>query len=68
MDNNVIKLNHNTSFTDKYEEYRKAYEDYEMEYWCNKFSVSREVLKQAIAKVGVSATAVEQYIKKVLSR
>ncbi|MBL0359423.1 MAG: DUF3606 domain-containing protein [Chitinophagaceae bacterium] len=50
-----------------YEDYQKAYENYELEYWCNKFGVSREVLKQAIAKVGVSAAAVEQYIKSVIS-
>jgi hypothetical protein len=52
----------------KYEEYQKAFENYELEYWSNKFRVSKEVLKQAIAKVGVSAVAVEQYIKNVITK
>jgi|GEM_PF-1960553 len=66
MDNN-IKTSAENSLTNKYEDYQKAYENYELEYWCNKFGVSKEVLKQAIAKVGVSAAAVEQYIKKALT-
>ncbi len=48
----------------KHEDYQKAYENYELEYWCNKFGVSKEVLRQAISRVGFSATAVEQYIKR----
>ena len=66
MDNNIKALQ-NTTSGNKYEDYQRAYENYEFEYWCNKFGVSREVLKQAIAKVGVSASAVEQYIKKFLA-
>lgn len=50
----------------KYEDYQKAFENYELEYWSSKFRVSKDVLKQAISKVGVSATAVEQYIKNAL--
>lgn len=52
----------------KYEDYQKAFENYELEYWSNKFRVSKEVLKQAIAKVGVSASAVEQYIKNAITK
>lgn len=50
----------------KYEDYQKAFENYELEYWSSKFRVSKDVLKQAISKVGVSAAAVEQYIKNAL--
>lgn len=46
-----------------WEEYQKAFEKYELEYWCSKFGVSTEMLTQAIAKVGVSAKAVEKYLK-----
>lgn len=45
------------------EDYQKAYENYELEYWCNKFGVSKEKLKQAIAKVGVSVDDVEGYLR-----
>lgn len=66
MDNSQIK-NQQQGTVKTYEDYQKAYENYELEYWSNRFGVSREVLKQAIAKVGLSATAVEQYIKKVIA-
>ena len=46
-----------------WEEYQKAFEEYELNYWCSKFGVSIETLKQAIANVGVSAKAVEKYLK-----
>jgi predicted molibdopterin-dependent oxidoreductase YjgC len=46
-----------------FEEYQKAFENYEMEYWCKKFGVSKERLKQAIAKVGFIASDVEHYLK-----
>lgn len=36
-------------------------EDYEVEYWTNKFGVSREKLQEAVNAVGNSASAVEQY-------
>jgi len=52
----------------KYEDYQKAFENYELEYWSNKFRVSKDVLKQAIAKVGVSAAAVEHYIKNAITK
>lgn len=45
------------------EDYQKAYENYELEYWCNKFGVSKDKLKQAIAKVGVSVDDVEGYLR-----
>ena len=38
-------------------------EDYEVEYWTNKFGVSREKLQQAVDAVGNSASAVEQRLK-----
>jgi len=38
-------------------------EDYEVRYWAGKFNVSAEKLKQAVEKVGVSAQAVEEYLK-----
>lgn len=38
-------------------------EDYELQYWTEKFGVSSEKLRQAVEKVGVSANAVEQYLK-----
>ena len=34
-----------------------------MQYWSEKFNVSRERLKQAVEKVGVSASAVEEELK-----
>lgn len=46
------------------EDYQEAYENYELEYWCSKFGVSQEKLKQAIAKVGVSVTDVEGYLRR----
>lgn len=33
-------------------------EDYEVEYWTNRFGVSKERLKAAVDKVGVSVDAV----------
>ena len=39
-------------------------EDYEVEYWTNKFGVSRDELQRAIDSVGNGADAVEQYFKK----
>lgn len=38
-------------------------EDYEVEYWTSKFSVSRERLQQAVDAVGNGADAVERYLK-----
>ena len=35
-----------------------VHQDYELRYWTKKFGVSEERLKQAVAKVGVSADAV----------
>ena len=37
-----------------------VHEPYEVEYWSKKFRVTPERLKAAVAKVGVSATAVEK--------
>ena len=36
-----------------------VHEKYEVEYWSKKFKVTPEELKAAVAKVGVSAKAVE---------
>jgi shikimate 5-dehydrogenase len=54
---------HSNSASKTREEYQKAYENYEIEYWCNKFGVSSDKLKQAIAAVGLSVDAVENYLK-----
>ena len=38
-------------------------EDYELQYWSEKFGVSRDELRQAVQKVGVSPEAVERELK-----
>ncbi len=38
-------------------------EDYELQYWSEKFGVSRDQLKHAVTQVGVSAKAVEDFLK-----
>ena len=38
-------------------------EDYEVEYWTDKFGVSRDALQKAIDAVGSSADAVERHLK-----
>lgn len=38
-------------------------EDYEVEYWTDRFGVSRDRLQQAVDAVGTNAEAVEQYLK-----
>lgn len=37
-------------------------EDYEVEYWTQKFGVSRERLQEAVDSVGNGADAVQQYL------
>jgi hypothetical protein len=39
-------------------------ENYEVEYWSNKFGVTPEKLKSAVKAVGSSAKAVEAYLNK----
>jgi len=39
-------------------------EDYEVDYWTNRFGVSRERLQQAVDAVGNRADAVESYLKR----
>ncbi|MBE5321530.1 DUF3606 domain-containing protein [Pedobacter sp. MR2016-19] len=39
-------------------------EAYELDYWSNKFGVSKDKLKAAVETVGTSADAVEDYLKK----
>lgn len=39
-------------------------EDYEVRYWTEKFGVSQSELQEAVRKVGVSATAVEQELRR----
>ncbi|MXV50419.1 DUF3606 domain-containing protein [Pedobacter sp. HMF7647] len=39
-------------------------EDYEVQYWTEKFGVSADELKAAVKAAGTSATAVEAYLKK----
>jgi hypothetical protein len=38
-------------------------EDYEVEYWTDKFGVSRDELQKAVDAVGNSADAVEAHLK-----
>jgi len=37
-------------------------ENYEVEYWANKFKVNREALQKAVAAVGTRAVEVEKYL------
>jgi hypothetical protein len=39
-------------------------EDYEIDYWKNKFGVSRERLQEAVKAVGNGADAVGAYLKR----
>lgn len=39
-------------------------EDYEVRYWTDKFGVSEQQLRDAVAKVGVSAQAVEEELRR----
>jgi hypothetical protein len=39
-------------------------EDYEVDYWTDKFGVSRDQLKEAVGAVGNSAEAVRNYLGK----
>lgn len=39
-------------------------EDYELQYWSEKFGVSKEELKAAVNAVGTSAKEVEAHLKK----
>ena len=39
-------------------------EDYEVQYWTEKFGCSEERLRTAVEKVGVSAKAVEEELKR----
>ncbi len=64
MNTNNFQYHENT-YHKRHEDYQKAYENYELEYWSNKFGVTIERLKQAIAKVGLSADAVEHYLKNI---
>jgi hypothetical protein len=40
-------------------------EEWELDYWSKKFGVSREALRDAVAKVGASASTVAAHFKKV---
>ncbi|WP_205314452.1 DUF3606 domain-containing protein [Pedobacter jeongneungensis] len=39
-------------------------EGYELDYWSNKFGVSKDKLKAAVQTVGTSAHKVEDFLKK----
>ena len=39
-------------------------EDYELQYWSEKFGVSRDELKAAVEAAGTSAKAVQDYLNK----
>lgn len=41
-----------------------VHEEHELRYWSEKFGVSYEKLKEAVAEVGVMAKDVEQVLKK----
>lgn len=41
-----------------------VHEPYEVEYWTKKWGVTETKLKEAVSKVGVSATAVAKYLGK----
>jgi len=41
------------------------HEDYEVRYWSEKFGVTPDKLRAAVDKVGTSAEAVEQELKRV---
>ena len=38
-------------------------ESYELQYWSERFGISREELKNVVDKVGVSVSAVEEALK-----
>lgn len=39
-------------------------EDYELQYWSEKFGISRDELREAVKAVGTPAKAVEAYLNK----
>jgi hypothetical protein len=39
-------------------------EDYELQYWTEKFGVSTDRLKEAVETVGTSVKAVQEYLNK----
>ena len=39
-------------------------EEYELQYWSEKFNVSRDRLKEAVAAAGTSVKAVQEYLNK----
>lgn len=39
-------------------------EDYELDHWSQKFGITREQLKEAVARAGDRADAVEEFLKK----
>ena len=41
-----------------------VHEAWELEYWCKKFGVTAQQLKDAVKAVGVSAEAVKKYLGK----
>lgn len=58
-------MNMNNNYTGSLDSDKvNIHENYEVEYWANKFGVKPEQLKNAVETVGTSATAVEQYLKK----
>jgi hypothetical protein len=41
-----------------------VHEEWELKYWSEKFGVSKDQLKKAVAAVGTSANAVKNYLGK----
>ena len=40
------------------------HESWELEYWAKHFGVSKDKIKEAVARVGVSVSAVQKYLGK----
>lgn len=39
-------------------------EDYELQYWSERFNITRDELKKAVAEAGPSVSAVEEFLKR----
>ncbi len=57
MDNKTITVNPDSKLIN-------TSENYEVEYWSQKFNVSAEVLKNAVAVAGTTAKDVEAYLNR----
>ncbi len=39
-------------------------EDYELQYWSERFNITRDELKKAVAEAGPSVSALEEFLKR----